>query len=82
MKLSYAIVALAVVAVTAFGIFFFDVEQTERASLPSVDVTVEGGSMPEYDVEAGDVELGSEEVTVTVPTIDVESAEEEAASGS
>ncbi|MXQ08114.1 hypothetical protein GQ651_09695 [Alphaproteobacteria bacterium GH1-50] len=77
MKTGSIIAIIAAVALVAFGIFFFDVEQTEEASLPEVDVTVEGGNAPEFDVEAGDIETGTEEVTVTVPTIDVESPEEE-----
>ena len=47
-----------------------DVEQTEEAELP--DVEVEGGNLPEFDVDVADVEVGSEEVEVEVPTVDVE----------
>lgn len=69
-----AIVALAVLA---FGVYMVDIDMTEEARLPDVDVSVEGGNMPEVDAEVGDIDVGSEEVTVTVPTIDVESPEEE-----
>lgn len=78
MKTGSIIGIIAAVAVVAFGIYFFDVDQTEEASLPDVDVTVEGGNMPEFEVESGDIEVGTEEVTVAVPTIDVESPEEDA----
>ncbi|MBT8417827.1 MAG: hypothetical protein KJO42_10335, partial [Silicimonas sp.] len=64
---------IAAVAVVAFGIYYFDVDQTQDASLPDVDISVEGGEMPEYDVETGDVDVGTEEVTIQVPTVDVES---------
>lgn len=77
MKLEYVLGAIAAVLIVAFGFFFFDVDQTEEARLPDVDVAVEGGNMPEFDVEAGDVEVGSEEVTLNVPTVDVQSPEEE-----
>ena len=77
MKLGTVIGAIAAVAIIAFGFYFFDVEQTEEASLPDVDVTVEGGNMPEFDVESGDIETGTEEVTVTVPTVDIQSPEED-----
>lgn len=80
MKLGTILGIIVVIALFAFGVFFFDVDQTESASLPDVDVSVEGGNMPEFDVEAGDVDVGTETVTVEVPTIDVESPEEEAAS--
>lgn len=46
------------------------VEQTEEAELPDVDV--EGGNVPEYDVDAADVDVSTEERTVEVPVIDVE----------
>ncbi len=52
-----------------------DVEQTEEGSMPEVDV--QGGNMPEYDVETGDVDV--EEREVTVPTLDYESPDENAA---
>lgn len=76
MKPGVILAVIVVIALAAFGFYYFDVEQTQNASLPDVDVTVEGGEMPEYDVESGDVEVGTEEVTVTVPTLEVESAEE------
>lgn len=69
---------IAALAVLAFGIYMVDMDVTEEASLPDVDVSVEGGNLPEVDAEVGDVEVGSEEVTVTVPTVDVESPEEDA----
>ncbi len=80
MKPGIIIGAVAAVALIAFGIFFFDVNQTEEASLPDVDVTVEGGNMPEFDLESGEIETGTEEVTITVPTVDIESPEEDTAS--
>ena len=30
------------------------------------------GNLPEFDVETADVEVGTEEVTIEVPTVDVE----------
>ena len=55
----------------ALGLAACDVDQTEEGSLPDVDVNVEGGNMPEYDVETADVEVGTQEKTVTVPDVDV-----------
>lgn len=78
MKTGSILGIVAAVAVVAFGFYFFDVNQTEEASLPDVDVTVEGGNMPEFEVESGDIETGTEEVTVVVPTLDIESPEEDA----
>ena len=57
-------------AAATLGLAACDVDQTEEAELPEVDV--EGGNMPEFDVETADVEVGTEEVTVDVPTVDVD----------
>lgn len=45
------------------------VEQTEEGEMP--DVNVEGGNMPEYDVEPVDIEITTDTATVTVPDVDV-----------
>lgn len=50
-----------------------DVEQTEKAELPEVEV--KGGNMPEYDVDTADVEISTENRVVEVPVIDVEKAD-------
>jgi len=47
-----------------------DVEQTEEGDLP--EVNVEGGNLPEFDVDTADVEVQTEEKTIEVPTLDVE----------
>lgn len=52
------------------------VEQTEEGEMPEVDVNVEEGSLPAYDVDAADVDVGTKEVEVTVPDIDIEMPEE------
>lgn len=36
------------------------------------DVEVSGGNMPEFDVETADVDVGTKETTVEVPTVDVD----------
>jgi hypothetical protein len=77
MKVAIGIVVAVLVVLGLF--FFFDLNQTQDGELPNVEVT--GGEMPEYDVEAGDVDVGTTERTVTVPTIDIESPEEEAVEG-
>ena len=77
MKLG-AILGIVVVAIAiAFGIYMVDIDQTEEARLPDVDVSVEGGNLPEFDAEVGDIDVGSKEVTVEVPTVDIQSPEEE-----
>lgn len=48
------------------------VRQTEEGEMPDVDVQVEGGKVPEYDVDAADVDVKMEEKTIKVPDVDVE----------
>lgn len=61
-------IALVGAATLAFGLAACDVDQTEEGEMPEV----EGGNLPEYDVEPADVDVGTEETTVEVPTVDVE----------
>ena len=76
-KVGAAVAVLGAAALIAFGVYMVDVEQTEEASLPNVNITADGGKLPEFDAEVGDVNVGEEDVTVTVPTINIESPEEE-----
>lgn len=66
-------VALGVVAVAvvAGGVYMIDVDQTQEARLPDVDVSVEGGQMPEFDAEVGSIDIVTEEATVEVPDVEV-----------
>ncbi|MEI2582632.1 hypothetical protein [Scytonema sp. PRP1] len=45
------------------------VEQEETGSLPDVEVDVEPGNLPEYDIQGPDVNVGVAERTVTVPRV-------------
>lgn len=77
MKTGTIIAGIAAVAAIAFAIYFVDIDMTEEAALPDVDVSVEGGNLPEFEAETGDIDVGSTELSVTVPTVDVESPEED-----
>lgn len=77
MKPGVVIAAIVGVAAIAFAIFMIDVDMTDEASLPNADVNVEGGDLPEFEAEVGDVDVGSKDVTVTVPTVDVVPPEDE-----
>ncbi|QXT39113.1 hypothetical protein [Gymnodinialimonas ceratoperidinii] len=61
--LAIAIAAIVLVA----GIYMIDIDQTEEAALP--EVTVDGGNLPEFDAEVGEVEITEE--TVTVPGLEI-----------
>ncbi len=51
------------------------VEKEQAGELPDVDVDVDAGKLPEYEVEGPDVEIGSEKKEVTVPDVDVSTEE-------
>jgi hypothetical protein len=67
------IVILAATGLAILGLSACDVEETEEGEMP--DVTVEGGNLPEYDVDVPDVDVTTEETTIEVPVIDVEPAD-------
>ncbi|GLQ21154.1 hypothetical protein ACFFUB_06670 [Algimonas porphyrae] len=67
--MGWIIGGVALLALGAAVIYLTDVDLTQTAELP--EVSVEGGQMPAIDVDVADVDLGSEEVTVSVPTIDI-----------
>ena len=69
------IAAIIVVLLGVFAFAFFNVEQTSEGRLPTV--SVQGGQLPNFDVDAGSVKIGQKERTVTVPTLDVKSPKEE-----
>ena len=48
------------------------VKQTEEGKLPDVDVKVEDGNLPKYDVDAPDVDVSIERKEVKVPDVDVD----------
>lgn len=62
------ILLLALLTVFATGC---RVRQTEEGEMPDVDVSAEGGNLPEYDVDAADVDVTTEKREVTVPDVDV-----------
>lgn len=68
-----AIAALVLLVLLATGIL--NVNQTQEAKLPDVDVSAEGGQAPAFDVDAKEVVVGTTETNVSVPDVDVDSKE-------
>ncbi len=70
---------LATMTIAAiFGLAACEVKKTEDGRLPNVDVDVkDSGNLPKYDVDAPDVNVGTKETTVSVPTVDVVPASEQ-----
>ncbi|MEE4537263.1 MAG: hypothetical protein V2J51_02065 [Erythrobacter sp.] len=62
------IIAATLFATASLGLAACDVEQTEEGSLPEV----EGGNLPEYDVDAAEVSAEPTTETVEVPSLDVD----------
>lgn len=63
-------------ALAIFGIAACEVEQTQEGELPDVDVDVESGQLPRYDIDGPDVDVGLSETTVTVPKVRIVEEEE------
>ena len=71
MRALLVLVGLVVVAViAAMMLGFINIDQTRTAQLPQVEV--KGGQAPEFKAEVGRIDLGKEERTVEVPTIEVQ----------
>ena len=58
--------------VGCFALIACDVDQTKEGEMPDVDVNASGGQLPEFDVDAPEVTVGTENKTVEVPTLDVD----------
>ena len=48
-----------------------NVEKTKDGELPDVNVTTTGGQLPEYNVQTPEVNVGTENKVVEVPTVEV-----------
>lgn len=68
-----AIAALVLLVLFATG--FLNVNQTQEARLPDVDVSAEGGQAPAFDVDSKEVVVGTTESNVSVPDVDVSTKE-------
>ncbi|GGX70053.1 hypothetical protein GCM10011309_20110 [Litorimonas cladophorae] len=67
-----AVSALVVAGIAAAALYLVDVDQTQEARLPDVDVKVAEGQLPKFDVDVATVEMGTKDVEVEVPTVGVE----------
>jgi hypothetical protein len=71
------LLALLIAPMFAIGMTACDVDQTEEGEMPEVEV--QEGELPAYDVDAADVEVTED--TVTVPDIDVNPPEDDDGEG-
>lgn len=61
-----------IVGASCLALAACNVDKTEEGNMPDVDVNVSGGDLPEYNVEGPTVNVGTENKTVQVPTVDVD----------
>lgn len=64
---------IAALAALALGTSACDVEKTKDGDMP--EVKVKGGELPEYDVDAPEVNVKTEKQTIEVPTVEVREAD-------
>ncbi len=67
----------ALVLTSCLVIAACDVDQTKEGEMPDVDVNATGGEAPEFDVDAPSVNVGTENRTVEVPTVDVDAPQDD-----
>lgn len=68
------IFATSAIVAAAFSLSACDVDQTEEGELP--EVNVEGGNLPEFDVEPAEVSVDS---NIEMPEVDVDVSQPDAA---
>lgn len=68
--------AVAAIILVGAGVYMVDIDQTQEAALPEVEVNVEAGQMPKFDAQVGSIQMTEEEVTVDVPKVEVTMEEE------
>ena len=64
-------ITAGIIAAGCLALGACDVDQTKETKLPDVDVNASGGQLPEFNVTGPEVNVGTENKTVEVPTVDV-----------
>jgi uncharacterized lipoprotein len=72
---------LMLAGASCLGLTACDVDKTKNGQMPDVDVNVSGGQLPEYNVTTPDVNVGTENKVIQVPTVDVKTAGEKKREG-
>lgn len=68
-----AIVLIVALVLILFAVGIFDADTQGEIEAP--EVSVQGGELPDVDLDAADVNVGTETTTVETPTIEVDSAD-------
>lgn len=69
------LILLVLAAIAAWALGLFSVSQTDQGALPSVQINAQGGDLPSFDVDAADIDVGTTNTTVEVPTVEVQTKE-------
>ena len=74
------LILVVVVAIGAVATGLININQTQSAEAPDIDATrrgieATGGQTPKFEVNTGQVAVGSQERTVKVPAIEVRPAD-------
>lgn len=70
------LVVIAVLALLAYALGLFNVDTSGELEAPDVNITTQGGEVPDVQVEAADVDVGTTTETVKLPDVDVSTTEE------
>ena len=69
MRFLLGLVLVAVLLlIAAFALGYIDVDQTRSAQLPTIKA--EGGQLPGFDVKSANVQVGTTNATVEVPSVE------------
>ena len=73
--LLWVVVVIVLLVIIAYATGFFDTDVEGDLAAPDVDVSVEGGELPDVSSDVGEIDVDTEEVTVETPTLDVDAAD-------
>ena len=68
-----ALLVIVALVVAAFAFKLIDLD-ADAGKIPDVKVQTTGGEMPSVDANVADVDVGTKETTIEVPTVDVNPA--------
>ncbi len=66
------VAVIVLLAVVGYALGLFNVDASGDLKTP--EVSVSGGEIPEVQLETGSIDVGTEETTIDVPTVDIEPA--------
>jgi hypothetical protein len=73
----FILILVVIVVIAGITTGFLDINQLRGAKAPQIaatsnGITAKGGQAPAFDVETGSVKVGTQQKTVSVPTLQVQ----------